>query len=163
MNLLKNHLTQAKWLAQGELSDMAGHQLKIFKPSLNATSRLKAAMREAIRNCRLSREEIAEQMRALAKMEGLGGGRGSTITLSSLDAWVAESKPHLIPINLLPLFCDVTKDGAPIAVLAATNGLSLIGPQDRQLLEWAKAEVRSRQLARKKKRLLAEMGDFPDD
>lgn len=142
---------------------MAGQQLHIFKPSLNATSRLKASMREAIRNCRLSREEIVDQMRALAKTEGLGGGRGTTISLPALDAWVAETKPHVIPVNLLPLFCDVTRDGAPIAVLAATNGLSLIGPQERQLLEWARTEVRSRQLARKKKRLLAEMGDFPDD
>lgn len=142
---------------------MVGQQLRIFKPSLNATSRLKAAMREAIKNCPLSRQEIVDQMRALAKTEGLGGGRGSAISLATLDAWVAETKSHLIPVNLLPLFCDVTKDGAPVAILAAANGFSLIGSQDRQLLEWARAEIRTRQLAKKKKRILAELEDFSDE
>jgi hypothetical protein len=67
---------------------MAAQQLNLFGPSLNVTSRLKTAMREAIRNCLLSREEIAERMKALASMDGLGGGRGSKISLPNLDAWV---------------------------------------------------------------------------
>lgn len=115
-------------------------------------------MREAVRRSDLSREEISDRMREIAKMDGLGGGRGSTISLSNLDAWVSETKCNLIPANLLPVFCRVTNDITPLEILGAPLGARLIDAQDDRILEWAKAELQSRQLARRKRKILSEIG-----
>ena len=122
---------------QGVVSDMA-EQLNLFGPSLNVTSRLKASMREALRKSGFSREQIIDRMRALAKGDGLGGGRGSTISLPNLDAWCSETKPNLIPVNLLPLFCHVTKDLSPLHVITAPLQATVVGKREMKLLAWAR-------------------------
>ena len=138
-------------------------QLALFSPSLNVTARLKASMREALHASRLSREEVADKMRALAQVDGLGGGRGSTISAANLDAWVAEGKPNLIPVNLLPLFCHVVACSEPLAILAAPLNALVVDRSEQQLLEWARVEVASRKLAKKRRRLLSEMEAQSDE
>lgn len=142
---------------------MAAQQLNLFGPTMNVTSRLKAAMREAIRSCKLSREEIADRMKAIAKSDGLGGGRGSTISVANLDAWCSESKANLIPSNLLPLFCRVTGDISAVAVLAAPLQATLVDKKDAQLLEWARIEVQAKQIAKRRKRILSEIEGLSDE
>jgi hypothetical protein len=140
-----------------------GTQLRLFGPNLNVTARLKAAMREAIRKGNLSREEIVDRMRELAKGEGLGGGRGSTISVPNLDAWCSETKANLIPTNLLTLFCFVTRDIAALKVLAAPLGTDIIDQAEQNLLAWAKIEVKAKQLAKQRKRIMSEIKEFSDE
>ena len=138
-------------------------QLSLFGPSLNVTSRIKATMREAIRNSTLSRDEIADRMRSIAGVEGLGGGRGSTISAANLDAWCSETKPNIIPINILPIFCSVVGDLTPLKALAYPLHGDVIDAREARLLAWAKIEVQSRTLARKKKRILSEIEGILDE
>lgn len=140
-----------------------GTQLHLFGPNLNVTARLKTAMREAIRKGTISREEIVDRMRALAKADGMGGGRGSTISLANLDAWCSETKTNLIPTHLLPLFCHVTKDITPLRVLAAPLGAGIVDWAEQNLLAWAKIEMKAKQIAKQRKRILSEIKELSDE
>ncbi len=147
---------------QEAVSDMA-EQIHLFGPTMNVTARLKAAMRESVRKSALSREQIADEMNRLARLDGLGGGRGSTISASNLDAWVAEGKANLIPVHLLTLFCHVTKDAAPLSVLAAPLKASVIDGRQAKLLAWAEVEVKAKELAGRRKRILSEIKELSDE
>ncbi len=138
-------------------------QMPLFGPPLNVTSRLKASMREAIKNCRFSRDQVVDRMKALASVEGLGGGRGSTISLANLDAWCSESHPNLIPINLLTIFCHVVGDITPISTLAAPLSGQVIQGRKIRLLIWAENEIQFRDLSKKRKKILSEIEGGPDD
>jgi hypothetical protein len=114
-------------------------------------------MREGIKGCALSREQIVDAMRQLALVEGLGGGRGSTITTANLDAWVSETKPNQVPLGLLPLFCRVTGSVEPIGALLAPLGGAAVNARELQLLEWAQVELETRRLSRHRRKLLQEI------
>ena len=133
------------------------NQLNIFKPSLNPVSRLKAAMRSAIKSGKWSREQIVDRMNEVAAMEGLSNGRGGRITVAALDGWMAETKGNMIPVGLLPLFCWAAESLEPLRILAACLEGEVIGEEDRRLLEWARLEQESRRLAKRKKKLAEEL------
>jgi hypothetical protein len=120
-------------------------------------------MREAIRNSTLSREEIADKMRLIAGIEGLGGGRGSTVSAANLDAWCSETKSNLIPLHLLPIFCRVVGDLTPLKVLAHPLDGDVIDAKEARLLAWAKMEVQAKTLAKRKKKILSEIEGVLDE
>ncbi len=130
------------------------------RPSLNPVPRLKAAMREALKGCGLSREQVVDRMNELASLEGLStGGRAKRVTLPLLDKWVAEGAPeHVIPTKFIPIFCEATGDYGVLRVLARCLGLAVIGPEEQKLLEWARAEVEKRRIAKKARKLAEELG-----
>lgn len=134
-------------------------QLSLFDgPSLNVLSRLKAAMRESLRGCRLSRDQIAEHMTETAWIEGLRlPGNTRVISKAILDKWVSESSPHIIPLPLLTVFCAVTNAWLPIHVLARALGLTLIDGKELKILRWAQAELERRGISEKAIRLLKEI------
>ena len=132
-------------------------QLYIFGPSLNTGPRIKAAMREAIRKSSMSRQVIAEKMKHAAEVDGLGGGRGSTISLANLDAWCSETHSNLIPVNLLTIFCKVTGCMDPLRVMANPLGGTFIDEGDAKLLACAKLDIQMKELATKKKKILSEI------
>lgn len=135
-----------------------GRQLNLFSPSLNPVSRLKAAMRQAIKGGRYSREQICERMDKLASSEGLRTGRSDRISLATLDAWVAESKTgHVIPLELLPAFCMASESMLPMQVMAASVGMQVIDERDAKILTLAKMEIETKKLARQKRRLQREI------
>lgn len=135
-------------------------QQELFnRPSLNPVPRLKAAMREALKKCRLSREQVVEEMNRLASLEGLTtGGRSQKVTVPLLDKWVAESAEHVIPLKFLPIFCEAVGDYGALSVLAGCLGLALIGEEERKLLEWAKLEVERRKALKRARKLAEELG-----
>lgn len=134
-------------------------QLTLFnKPSLNIIPRLKAAMRESIRACSFSREQVAEQLTDIVIMEGLKfPGNTRSISKAILDKWVSESSPHIIPLALLPAFCAIAGNYLPITVLAKALGLEVIGERERKLLCWAEAEMERRKISKKTRRLIEEI------
>lgn len=135
-------------------------QLNLFdQPSLNVISRLKAAMRESIRRCRISREQIAARMTEIALIESLKWpGSSRAISKAILDKWVSESSPHVIPLALLPAFCSVAGDWLSIQVLARPLKLIVIPDQERKLLEWAEAEIERREASKKERKLAEDIG-----
>ena len=138
---------------------MPPRQLNLYSPSMNVRSRVKASMREAIRRCELSRQQIVDEMNRMAHQEGIGGSRGAKISLANLDAWVADTKPNLIPIDLLTLFCVAVKSSEPIEVMAAPCADF---QKKMKLVAYAEAEIASKEATRKKKRILSEIGELSD-
>lgn len=136
-------------------------QLQLWdSPPLNPVHRLKTAMRDALKACPLSRTQVISAMNELADRDGLPCcGRTKKIMEDTLDKWVAAGAvEHLIPLKLLPIFCFVTGSSLPLLALAATIGAEVIGPEDRKLLEWARAESRRRHLTKEARRLAQEVG-----
>lgn len=131
--------------------------MNLFGPSLNPVSRLKAAMREAIRSGGESREAVVDRMNEAARREGLGGGRGSKITAAALDGWLAETKGNMIPVGLLPLFCWAAGSVEPLRVLAACLNAEVISAEDHKLLELARIDREAKRLARRRRILANEI------
>jgi hypothetical protein len=129
-------------LLEGQMTRLK--QEKLFGPSLNPVSRLKAAMRRTMADSNLSRSQIVDRMNALAIREGLSNGRGSRITPAALDGWVAETKVNLIPISLLPIFCQAVDSLLPLSILAECLGASIINEIDTKLLVIASSHPESR-------------------
>lgn len=132
-------------------------QGNLFGPSLNPTLRLKGAMRQAVKDCRFSREEIVARMNAQAVLEGLGGRRNQKLTVAALDGWLAESKETLPPVEILPLFCWAAESLLPWQVLASCNGAEVITDDDLVLMELARVDRESKKLSRRRASLVQQI------
>jgi len=130
------------------------------KPELDPTSRVKAAMREALDASGLSRTKVVADMNALASREGMTcGGRSQKVTEDLLNKWCAPGAiAHVIPIRYLPIFCRVTRSLLPIVALAIPAGGLAISCEDQKLLEWARLEVAKRRIGKDARRLAQEVG-----
>lgn len=136
------------------------NQMSLFdRPHLNVIRNLKASMREAIKNSKLSRDQIAQEMTEIARVEGLRPpGNSREISKTLLDKWVSDSSAHIIPLAILPVFCAVTESTLPLQALARALGLTIIAEQERKILSWAEAEIEKRRVARRARRLAEEIG-----
>ncbi|WP_456370846.1 hypothetical protein [Thermodesulfatator atlanticus] len=130
------------------------------RPCLDPTHRIKLAMKEALRNTSLSREQVVDEMNRLAAAEGLTtNGRSQKVTLALLDKWLAPgATQHIIPLKLLPIFCTVTGSVAPLQALAAPLSAWVISAEEEKLLEWARLEVERRRLRKRARQLAQEVG-----
>ncbi len=126
---------------------------------LDIKKEVKAAMRQALKECDLSRDEVADRMTGIMGMLGIKTpGNSKRITKHILEKWVAEEAPHIIPFTLLPVFCYVVGSYLPLQVAAKSLGLEIINSEDQKILAWAKAEIAKRQMIKKAKRLAKEIG-----
>ncbi len=113
---------------------------------------LRLALVEAIRQCPLSRHQIAGEMSHLLGVE---------VTKSTIDTWTAESKDrHRIPAEYLPAFCRATGNREPIRLLAERGDMfAMPGPEAlrAEIQRLAEDESRARAEKRKRMRFLEEM------
>ena len=125
------------------------------KPSLDPTNRLKTAMRQALIECSLSREQVVDDINRLAGAEGIkASGNSKKITTNTIDKWVAPASPaHMIPIKYIAIFCEVTNSILPLIALAAPVNAHVITNDEAMLLEIAKIDKQVRELKKKQKRL----------
>jgi hypothetical protein len=149
-------------LVNGKTIDNFGHpeQLNLFRDvQLDPAAAIKLALREALKNCPLSREQVVDEMNRLADGAGFSVPPSKT-TLAVLDKWAAAgANAHLIPLKLVPIFCRATGSTLPLAALSAfTPGARIISADDYALLEWAKLERTSRQVRKQARRLAADAG-----
>ena len=129
----------------------------LFGPILNPSLRLKGALRQAVKECRFSREQIVERLNQQARIEGLGGRRTQKLSLAALDGWLAESKETLPPVELLPLLCWAMETLLPLRVLASCNGAEVITAEELVLMELARVDREAKRLARRKANLLQQI------
>ena len=123
----------------------AGGQFKVI-------DRLRSSMRTAIKNCSLSRHQIAGEMSHLL---------GTSITKEVIDSWTRESdelngRPgRHIPAEYLPAFCQATGCNDPLIILGKIAGLFVLpGPEAlRAEIQKLSEQIQAAQ-ARKKKRLM---------
>ena len=116
--------------------------------NLNLREALKSALNDAIKNCPLSRHQIAGEMSHLLGVE---------ITKTQIDSWTAESKAgNRIPAEYIPAFCRASNSMAPLALMNEAAGIfALPGPDAiRSEIQRLADEERKARTARKKRVLL---------
>lgn len=120
--------------------------------TLNIRERLRISLNRAIKNCGLSRAQIAGEMSHLL---------GVDVTKSQIDSWTAESKAdYRIPAEYLPAFCRVTDTTEPIEILTQAAGMfSMPGPDAlrSEIQRYAEMERKARAEKRKRELFLEEM------
>jgi hypothetical protein len=127
--------------------------------SLNTVFRLKAAMRKALKDTNLSRDQVADEMTEIMKIDGLRlPGNSKSISRTILDKWVCESAQHMIPVSLIPVFCQVVDSCLPVKILIQPLNLNIIDRNQSKILEWAEAELEKRKIIEKARKLSEELG-----
>ena len=101
--------------------------------------RVRKALKQDLAEAHLSRDEVA--IRLSVRMGRIGA--------AILDAYVAESKPHKFPAELIPAWIEVTKSRRILDVLCAEVGLSIATEEDRDFAELGRSQMRAKKLRRK--------------
>ncbi len=120
--------------------------------TMNIRERLRRSLNQAIKECGLSRAQIAGEMSHLL---------GVDVTKSVIDSWTAESKDNYrIPAEYLPTFCRVTDCNTPIEILNDIAGMfSMPGPDAlrSEIQKWSERARLARAEVRKREMFLSEM------
>jgi hypothetical protein len=111
-----------------------------FGRSLNVTSDLKKALQRAIKDCGLSRIQIADRMNELLQKEGMD----EEVSLDVINSWTKDDPKRLIPTKFIPFFCEATSSILPIVAMARINGATVIKGELVQILEIGLAEYEKR-------------------
>ena len=113
--------------------------------------RTKAAVAKALKNCPLSREQIADRINEALE----NAGSPYRLTPTSLDRWAAPSdSTHTIPAWLVAVFCQVTGSRDLLALPAEVLGLAVVGEREKHLITLGEAQLQSANLARQRKRAM---------
>lgn len=109
------------------------------------TLALRASLVKAIKQCSLSRYQIAAQISELISRD---------ITKEMLDKYCAESaEAHRIPAEIIPAFCLITGSRAALDLLAQAIGCTLLGPEEAQALEIVRLRMEKTELEKQIKKL----------
>lgn len=102
---------------------------------------------QALKNCPLSRWQVAARMSELT---------GHEITKAMLDSWTAESKEaHRFPAIYLPAFCEAVGDSEPLRMLGKLVGVFVLpGPEALRAEIHRIEEEINRKQTEKRKRLV---------
>jgi hypothetical protein len=109
-----------------------------LRHSLNITSEMKNALNQAIKQCPLSRIQIADRMNELMEEEGMEKGE---VTTDMINSWTKDDPRRIIPIKFIPFFCRATNSILPLAALAQPMGVMVIGGKEIEVLELGFAEL----------------------
>ena len=123
-------------------------------------SAVKMAMCDAAKRSGLSRDQIVDKMNELAASAGIRcAGMAQKVTLAILDKWLAPgADEYHIPLRVLPLFCRVTSSNLPLYIYANFFlEAEIISKDDKKLLNWAKAQVRIKQLRKDSRQIEQEL------
>lgn len=91
-------------------------------------------MKRDARECVLSRVEIAQQL---------------GITLAILDSYMAETKPHRFPAELIPAWVRMVGSRRILSAICAAEGLSIATQEDREFAELGRSALRQQKLGQK--------------
>jgi hypothetical protein len=102
---------------------------------------------------------VVDDMNRFASCAGIRNEtRGQCVSEAILDKWVARSsRNHLIPLRLLPVFCQATGSILPLQAMMPP-GAEVISGEDVVCLRWARTEREKRRLSRESRRLAQEAG-----
>lgn len=115
--------------------------------SMDIDRQFRAAISDALKQCPLSRWQVAARMSELI---------GQEITKTRLDSWTAESKEgHRFPAIFLPAFCEAAGSSEPLKILGRPAGVFVLpGPEAlRAEIQRIEEEI-NRQQAEKRKRIM---------
>ena len=131
---------------------LAAEKRKVTEGSLNVKERLRASLNAAIKQCNLSRHQIAGEMSHLI---------GADITRTQIDSWTAESKElNRIPAEYVPAFCRATGSIEPMRIIAEAAGAFAMPGPDAIRSEVQRLREQARKInseLRKREMFIAEM------
>jgi hypothetical protein len=107
-------------------------------------TRIKRVLVRDLAECGLSRAQVAFDISQVVNR---------AITESQIDNYAAESKPHRIPIELIPAWVGVTRSHRLLDLLCEEVGLCAMSAQDRELAELGREQIHKERAERR----LAEM------
>lgn len=113
--------------------------------SMDIDRLFREAISEALKNCPLSRYQVAARMSELT---------GQEITKAMLDSWTAESKEgHRFPAIFLPAFCEAVGCSEPLKILGHLVGVFVLpGPEAlRAEIRRLEEEIGKKQQEKKKR------------
>ena len=125
---------------------------KSTEGTFNVSDKLRMALTHALKQCPLSRHQVAGEMSHLLGIE---------VNRTTIDSWTAESKPgNRIPAEYIPAFCKVTNNYEALVILNQAAGrFSMPGPDAlrSEIQKWAERERTARAEKRKRELFLKEM------
>jgi aspartate aminotransferase-like enzyme len=113
--------------------------------SFDIDRQFREAISLALKNCPLSRWQVAARMAELT---------GSEITKAMLDSWTAESKEtHRFPAIYLPAFCEAAGCSEPLRMLGKLVGVFVLpGPEAlRAEIQRIEEEINRKQTEKRKR------------
>mgnify|MGYP000437705007 CR=1 FL=1 len=114
---------------------------------LNIRNEIKGLVSKALKECPLSRYQVAARMSELLGVE---------ISKAMLDAWSAESKEyHRFPAEFLPAFCEATGNREVLRFLVERAGAYLVPGPDVLRAEVKRIEEQIAELQEGRRRRLA--------
>ena len=116
--------------------------------AMRCVEALRGALRAAIKECQLSRYQIAGQMSHLL---------GADITKEQIDSWtrdsdIPEAQRRHVPAEYLPAFCSATGSLLPIEVLGRASGVFVMPGPDALRCEVHKLDEQIKGLQAERKR-----------
>ncbi len=127
--------------------------LKSFDEAAGSYSRKSAvqeALRRTLRDCQLSREEIADEMTRLVNEK---------VTVSHIANWTAESKNGWrMPLEYAAAFYVITGDPGVVKAALAGSGIGVLDDRDYALFELGKIVAEERARSKKKRRIMEGLG-----
>jgi hypothetical protein len=137
---------------QLEFSDLLGSgRAAVYRGSHDLHVALKHAAAKDVKQCPLSRGEIADRISMLV---------GARITVAQIDAILAESHKNRMPAEWVPAWVQVTGSTRILELLCASANLHLAGEVEHDLADLARAQLQHEKLTNKIEALrkrLAEM------
>ena len=128
-------------------------QLRSFDEAAGSYSRKSAvqeALKRTLRDCQLSREEIAEEMSRLVSEK---------ITVNHIANWTAESKNGWrMPLEYAAAFFVITGDAGVVKAALAGSGIGIMDDREYAFYELGKIVAEERQRSKKKRRVMEELG-----
>ncbi len=106
---------------------------------LEGHERVRKALKADLAGCGLSREEVALRL----------SNRVGRVSLAMLDAYVAETKAHRFPAELIPAWVSVTGSRRLLDLLCGEVGLSIATSEDRDFAELGRAQMTGERLRAK--------------
>jgi hypothetical protein len=127
----------------------------VTKPSfIEIIPHLKRDLGQAIKDSGISKDQIADRIDEILEVKN----RSRELLVSRINSCTKHEKNRLITLELLPIFCFVTKSLEPIRALIEPLDAKIIFGRQMNLLELGEALLMERQADKKERLALMRMG-----
>ncbi|WP_321402631.1 hypothetical protein [Maridesulfovibrio sp.] len=119
---------------------------------------VRSRMNKVAASHHLSRDLIAERMTDIARSSGvkLSRGNAKSVKTATLDKWLSpEDRDHPPSLQAIITFVMATGDNSPLMPLLSVLGLEVMTEEDKQLRDYAKADLVAEKAKAEKRRLKA--------
>lgn len=124
--------------------------------AMNFDAELRGALKQALKQCGIDREEIAAAMTMMlgGEADEPGAPDDFRVTRAQLDAFTAQSKgAWKLPVTYLPAFIKATGSTWLLDMIAGKCGCRVLVGEEAVLAQWGVLELQEQRLKAEKKKL----------